>query len=423
MKKLNKHWFFTGRQGLLVFSLYYFAVLLPFQFIWLPLTLGIMLCGLGWLTGPEWGKRPRQLFGHAAALLSLGYFLWLCVGMLYTPEPQAGWREVGRKFPFLAWPLMLATFRFRQTKLRDNLIQAFVLAVVLGGVYALLAAIWRYSQTGLSEEFFFAQLIPFKRVPPHYFGMFASFGYGYLLYKLTRGRYLFGRAWLSMLGMLVLTTTVVLLSVRMQYITFVAVHFLVVVVLGAGLKRSGRLVLGVALPLLLAAGVLLAPGSRSRITDAVNEMISFREMVNQKQTNHRKYLWAAGWEVVKAQPLLGTGTGAEDTALQREVQPIDARFWDGKTHYFLRDKNYNYHNAFLQHWAGHGVVGLLLLIAMLGRGFWRGRQQPVALIFALVCSLSFFSESMLQRQAGLLFFSFFYAVFFVLREDEAPATS
>jgi hypothetical protein len=42
-----------------------------------------------------------------------------------------------------------------------------------------------------------------------------------------------------------------------------------------------------------------------------------------------------------------------------------------------------------------------------------------AKVFLLVCALSFLTESMLQRQAGILFFSFFYTLLLPNRAEKA----
>ena len=61
---------------------------------------------------------------------------------------------------------------------------------------------------------------------------------------------------------------------------------------------------------------------------------------------------------------MGTGTGSADDALNEKLKMCDAKFWNGKRNYTLSEKNYNYHNAYLQHFATAGVIGFLIFVLL-----------------------------------------------------------
>jgi O-antigen ligase len=171
----------------------------------------------------------------------------------------------------------------------------------------------------------------------------------------------------------------------------------------------------IASSIVLIAAAFLFPSSRTRIIETIDEVRSINTMVNNKQTNHRVYLWRYGAEVIQENFWLGTGTGAADDALNEKLENCEAPFWNGQRTYTLSEKNYNYHNAFIQHFAAHGIVGFLLFSLMFIGPFiyFRGRLEPLAAAFLVLSLISFLTESMLERQAGVLFFSFFYSLFFV----------
>jgi O-antigen ligase len=147
-------------------------------------------------------------------------------------------------------------------------------------------------------------------------------------------------------------------------------------------------------------------------------------MVNNKQTNHRVYLWRYGSEVISDHFWLGTGTGAADDALYEELKQCTAQFWNGERTYLLSEKKYNYHNEYLQHWAAHGLIGLLMLLGlMLVPLIYFGRKlNALQLSFLVLTAIAWLTESMLERQAGVLFFSFFYALLFVAAADVSTKT-
>ena len=72
-------------------------------------------------------------------------------------------------------------------------------------------------------------------------------------------------------------------------------------------------------------------------------------------------------------------------------------------------KKLNAHNQFLQTFIGTGIIGfMLLLILTLGTGIWAMiKKNYLALLFSILIILNFLVESMLQAQAGFIFFLFF----------------
>ena len=124
------------------------------------------------------------------------------------------------------------------------------------------------------------------------------------------------------------------------------------------------------------------------------------------------YLWKYGIKVIKENFWLGTGTGAANDALYEYLRKEKAQFWDGEGTYTLARKKYNLHNEFLQHFVSFGLLGLLVLCLTFILGFRNlSVDYPfIALTFLLLSLISFNTESMLERQAGNLFFAFFFAL-------------
>jgi len=85
----------------------------------------------------------------------------------------------------------------------------------------------------------------------------------------------------------------------------------------------------------------------------------------------------------------------------------------------------NCHNQFIETQLSIGFLGLLMLLALVGMGVYLGirKRNIIYLFFSLLCLANFMVESMLETQAGVVFFSFFNCFFFVqqnqLRNDES----
>lgn len=374
-----------------------------------------MLYSAVWLITLNFGTKFKVLAKNKMASLSLAYFVWVVVGGIYSHYPGEAEKDIILKIPFAAWAILMGSVLLFHERHRQALIKGFALFTATAILLNFLTSIYSFILTGDQSQLYFSKLVSFKMIPPHYLGMYINFAYAVVLYRLLVKKTFFGKRWISILLLAIYFIALVFLSVRMQFITFVVINLAVfgffykeVTILKKTLWASGILILMFSLMMIL-------PGPRSRIVDTVNEIVSFEGMVNDKQTNARKFLWREGVKVCAEHFWFGTGTGEADVALNEKLKPINAKFWDGKTHYYLRDKNYNFHNSYLQHWATHGFIGFLIFMGMFLMP-WFQKSTPVeGKLFLTVCALSFITESMLQRQAGVLFFSFFFTVFFIMK--------
>lgn len=399
-------------------SLMYYVLLLPWQLKWLPVTLGIMVGGLFWILRFEFKAKLVRLSGNKYAALLFGSYLMVVVGSMYSEEARQASKEIFSKLPFLAWPLMLGSVAaFDRTRM-DQVLRFFILSCALLVLSSFGYALYRYGQYEDSVVFYFADLLILSGVPPHYLGMYVTFAYALILHRLLNGKAFFKSLPLN-LGLLALFTLgLVFIWVRMQYVLFILVNaYILMSYVKEQRGRKQALAAFGGLVLVFSILLLIIPGSRSRLLDTYHELRSFEQMIENKQTNPRKFLWREGLEVIGENLWLGVGTGSENTALNEKLEQVDAIFWDGKQTYQLYEMRFNYHNSFLQVFAANGIIAFVIFILLLFYPFFKLKRHPYRSeirLFLGICILSFLTESMLQRQAGVLFFSFFYALFLAM---------
>ncbi|WP_421751980.1 O-antigen ligase family protein [Croceimicrobium sp.] len=409
MPQLSKYWSF-----LFFASLGYYALLLPWQVQWLPVTLGIMLSGLFWLLSADFRSKLRNLSGNKYAAFLFASFLIVVLGSMHSAEQEEASKEVFSKLPFLVWPLMLGTVKALEKKRMEQILRFFVLSTAALVFLSFTYALYRYQQYEDPVVFYFADLLSLTKVPPHYLGMYVTFAYALLMYRLIRGTPLLPKIWLNALILSLFILAIIFIWVRMQYLLFILVNAFLV---GQYIKaKKGKKVAFAAFALFtvfFSLLLFLIPGSRSRLLDTYNELRSFEQMVENKQTNPRKFLWHEGLEVISENFWMGVGTGSENTALNEKLEKVDAIFWDGQHTYQLYEMRFNYHNSFLQVFAANGVFAFALFMILLFYPLFDLKRHPYRTevrLFLGICILSFLTESMLERQAGVLFFSFFYAL-------------
>lgn len=413
-----------GLEALFLYSLAYYVITLAWQWVFLPTTLGIMLAAFFWLLQGGFRAKLTRISGNFWAGLFLLYYLLLVIGSWNSPLESEATKELFAKLPLLAWPILLGTSpALGQSSIRW-LIQAFVISVALAMIYSFGESAYRYWQQADPSLFYFSELLAVGRVPPHYMGMYVSFAYALHLYFWLDGRPLWSSKVWNIFLVFIFLISIAFIWVRMQYFIFMLVNL---ALFGrVAWLRSRAKALGLVLLMLgLFFGMLWSfSGTRSRLVDTYNEWRSREGMIADKQTNPRVFLWSSTWDLIQEHWWWGVGTGAENAELNQALEKVDAPFWDGQGHFQLYEMRYNVHNSFLQHWLANGFFQFVVFSSFFIAPIFAFRKHPFrwpAALFLGISALSFFTESMLQRQAGLLFFSFFYALFFIalLRPDQA----
>ena len=413
MFRESKFWY-----NLIFYCLLYYSILLPWQVQWLPATLAMMVGGLFWLLAFDFKAKIQRLSSNSLASFMFVSYLLVIAGAVYSPESKEAGKEVFSKLPLLVWPLLLGSMPGLTKSRVGSLLKVFVSSTALAMFTAFGYGLYRYWEGGLSYVFYFNDLLSLVKVPAHYMGMYITFAYALVLQRWASGRPLYSSRWLNLAVLVFFAFSLVFIWVRMQYLLFFFVNALIAI---SYLKnkfgyRKASLYFGlysVGFALLL----VLIPGSRKRLVDTYNEMRSFNQMIDNKQTNPRKFLWTEGAGLISENLWWGMGTGAENTALNERLEKVDAIFWDGKSTYQLYEMGFNYHNSYLQVFAANGIWAFLCFLALLFYPFFKLKHHPYrqeARIFLFIIILSFLTESMLQRQAGVLFFTFFYALLLVM---------
>jgi O-antigen ligase len=403
-----------------VLGIWWFAILLPFQFTWLPTSLGLMIFGLGWILKHQWREPLQRAKGNSAFIGVALLFSWYALSVSWSDYPGLGWKDFGMKIPILAWALGLSSMQSSTRIAPKHIAMGFAISTVASSTATLALWIWRW-YTGETETLGYHDLVIFEFIPIHYFGMYISFAIGLLLNhlfkSLSKGVTL--QVALVIISLAILGLTSALLAVRIQWI---------VLFLALGFTLWNRRALipkygwGVALALfVLFSGLLFSSSeTRRRALETAEEIqILMGEKLEGKETNHRFYLWKHGLAVIKEHWLLGTGMGSEKIALNEKLQRETARFWDGQRSYTLAEKNYSFHSVYLQHWGFSGLIGISLFLYLLISPFLKKGSSFEIRLFLLVVGVSFLTESMLRRQAGIFFFSFFYALLWVYQPQKS----
>ncbi|GAB3200533.1 hypothetical protein GCM10027293_21600 [Pontibacter aydingkolensis] len=115
--------------------------------------------------------------------------------------------------------------------------------------------------------------------------------------------------------------------------------------------------------------------------------------------------WKTALAVLEKYPTIGVGTGDLEEAMS--VEYINNELSDLQ--------GYNPHNQYLQTGIMLGITGvaLLLLLLLYPLVMALRRGDSIYIVFILIVSVSFLTESVLQSNKGIVFFALFNSVYFI----------
>lgn len=416
------------RERVYFFSLLYLAISIPFQFIWFPPTIGMISLMLAWIFSFNFTNKWAFLKNNLNFKLVFALYCLSLAGMVYTSNSIEGWKDVTVKISLLFFPLALASVPPISKKSLGIIMNTFVNTMAIAILYLLSVATIKYFNTGSSDHYFYGNFVALKRVPSHYFALYVNLAIFVSLFKLFKKnnsdqpKKYFPQ--IALIGLLV--SALYLCSIRIQFLAFV---FILVIFIIHHFRKSlstPRLIFSITAAVTLLFSVAwLIPESKRRIVETFDEYSAFRGREELKQMNHRVFLWKYGAKVIGDNLWTGTGTGAANDELHEYLVTEKAKFWNGTGTYTLGEKKYNYHNEYLQYFASHGVIGLILLLSICFLPLIKDRPllDFQSLAFILLMSISFMTESMLERQAGNVFFAFFYALLLINPRNKMIKTS
>lgn len=347
-------------------------------------------------------KGMQHVFSNKWSYVLLGFFLLHAAGYLFSYNKSGALNAIEIKLSFLAFPILIFAYSYNNLQVKKIVI-SFVSGCMLACVFYIFRAFYLYLFKDFNA-FFYTEFTYFMH--PSYFAMYLVFSQLIVL--------LFYPEWLSHLsnlkikiGFLSLTflTCIFLCSSKMGLITaFLLIPMCLCVILyNQGYKK---VIVGLTIGffILIAAAYKLFPTPFERMQQAFRVTSSSEtiDKTDAESTAVRILIWKESVKLIRKNLVFGTTAGDANDKL---VEAYEREGLAGA----LR-KKLNAHNQFLQTFIGTGIIGFILLLFMtLGAmiyGFYK--KNYILSLFSILMILNFLVESMLQAQAGFIFFVFFF---------------
>ncbi len=352
----------------------------------------IIFCAVCWLFYNSFSEKLNLLKKNLYPFLITSALFWIsCLGMIYTQDTEEGTKILTRNLPFFIFPLIFSTVKINEKPILF-LLKYFSFSVILASLFALGKASY-LKINNLGDYFHFIKLEVLQDKHNTYFAMFCVAAIAYFLFNLKKKTWWYAGCIIYLLGY------IYLLSVRISIVALVvvAVIYLISNRRSFPVKYFYLTLMGCALiPVLF----YFSPSFQEKFNPYTPQGEAISDM------GSRKIHWQAALDQITGNNvLLGAGTGDGHTGLYENYKKFG--FETG----FL--EKYNAHNQYIETVLYYGLMGLTLLIGMLFYAFRKNLilKNYLALTLIVVFSVFMLTESILQRQDGIVLCAFFISLF------------
>lgn len=385
--------------------LYAIALLIPL----FPRAVPILIIAFGLLSIYTLIKGFRSAQLTEVSILLMAFYGLHILGMLYTENQGRGWFDLEVKLSLLALPIIFVGFGLLNTTTYRRVLLAFLAGTTLAAVFCMAQSLYKVVVLGYG----YWHLYTFRFsviVHQSYFAMYLIFSLLILTYLswpkgtkpnkwLTAGRLmlfaflsvctLFTGSKIGFIMWLVVVLGIAAALVNVMQQKWIPIAALIVMgsIMG-GLFQSSPV-----LQQRIMRVIQIAQGDKEVTADAT------------ESTAVRQLIYSSAWKVATSQPWYGQGTGDFQDALDD--------VYKRRNYTKAMERHFNAHNLFLQSWISLGIPGLMMTIGIFIVLFQQALASREWLFvgFCLLIFLISLTESMLNMQAGVVFFSFFAIIF------------
>ncbi|MEX2380128.1 MAG: O-antigen ligase family protein [Vicingaceae bacterium] len=375
---------------------------LPFKKLVVPI---LIINILAWLLNDTFCDKIARLKQNNSFWLFVLPFIFYLIGMVYSENQLFGWKDIELKLSLFIFPLLYASTTFPFHKFKKLLGLVFVSSMTFTGLISIVYGAIVFNQLPTYEmiDLF---------LHPSYLAMYCNLA-------LVITYFLFDRTDLShnenrflRFAFFILSVTILLSLSKTGLLTWILliggmIFYNLVVIKKQYMGSLLLLIFGFAL-------MLVAYNTVPQVKDRFYYAFSAVKNTQAKQvdestsesTQIRILIWQQAIELIKENPLMGTGTGdiKDELFVKYEAAGMQGAL----------DNKLNVHNQYLQVFATLGLIGLVLFIASFILPFIIAlkRKNRLFLAFIFIFSINLLFESMLEKQDGVIFYAFFNALLF-----------
>jgi O-antigen ligase len=390
----------------------------PFMILW-------VIC---WLIENREHLKSQFDFSNDTFRLFTGFllfFIWYIAGLFYTTDVHNGILLVFRRLSFILFPLVLIKPGEMIKKKIMLLLRIFSLSTLIYVLFSFGFALFRslYMKDGSFifnphpvdrdyDNYFFGTDFAFSQHPT-YLAMYVmlSFFIAFDSFFANTIRRLYRYLWLC--AGVTLLVSLYFISSRagiLSALILIPVYFIVQF---RKIHKSWISVLVVMGALLL---FILSFLHNERIKYYLPDTPA-SSVVEKLKLDNRVPIWKSAIKVIRHNLVIGVGAGDASAEIRKAYK--DAGYTE------MYYDNLNAHNQYLETFVADGLVGLIILLSIVAFMMYHAvsRRSLIPGLFTLIILIFFLFESILNRIAGVTFFSLFAFLLLNLGDKKYSSTS
>jgi O-antigen ligase len=352
-------------------------------------------------------SRDLKPFTSILFISFISFYVLHAIGYLYSENKHEAGLLLERKLSLIVFPIVLFYSPKHTIEEIKQVLLTFVFSCITICLISFTTALVIYRATRNTDVFYYHDLSKHVGMHAAYLSLYLCFSIAILLFVFYKESKAFGllhsMAYYGSIAFLAIT--VVALSSRAQ-IVLLAIGLLCYTVIRLELYANKlKLIGGTFIIAVVFIGlILISPRVRERFKAAINYKGEFAMSKKWGEQQMRFLIWDSALELIKEKPVFGKGTGD----VQDELQRIYIKNERVSLTYFANTR-FNAHNQFFESAIALGFIGLLIFSWGIIMAVKRAYKSKNALYFVFITLfvVSCLTESMLERQNGIVFFAFF----------------
>lgn len=379
------------------------AFLIPFYDIIVSYAMALLI--VNWLVGIASVNGVKTTFKNPFFILIMILYLFYFFSDLRSLTPD-GRFDLIEKTSLLIFPVILfSSFSFSRKQV-VTIINTFVIGCFFACFIALIHAVILYFYYH-QFAFYYIPLATFHH--PGYLAMYVDMSIAGILYNLFYENIKSSQVkkGIVIIQLLFFTLFLALLTSKMGSICYVIIIIITCLI---QLIRRQNIIKAIGYTIGLLSFFLIA--SQFLVLKDYNRFSHAETVIENQQlapssvesTNVRVFVWRSAVEVIKRNVLLGVGVGNTEDSLMRQYEKSKVTgAWS---------EHLNAHNQFLQTTIALGIFGgLIFLINIFYPALFCFKYSNyIYIIFLMIFFMNCLTESVLESQAGIVFYGFFSAL-------------
>lgn len=380
---------------------------LPFGFINITFGFFIVSCLVSYKT--------LQFNLNKTLIIPIVYYLLCVLSLVFSVDTQETIKYLSKGIFFLIIPLCFFFLPKINQKRRNFIFDIFSYAMGFTALFCIARAGIRFIKTGDIDYFFYHELVSLE-VNAIYVSLFIGTAFIYLLNKISKKS-------LEYILLIILFAFLILLSSKnVIVITLIATIISLFKIVKVNRKKS-------IFALFIVAGIAVIPlsqklyerfqlefknTSENVVIDNGIINVSLQNAWLQDQFDHNHYFNGSAFRVYQARifkEIISVDhrylTGYGSSAVQPKIKEVQLE--DGLYDYYL---DLNFHNQYLQSFANLGILGFVMILIFNGINWFKSckTNDMFFVYYALLTTSIMFTESLFERQRGIVFFVLMYCI-------------